>query len=52
LATAVLALTWGDQRFVLTAVPALAVAASLSVLWVSHRLPYGGRRVAPMFDIS
>ncbi len=44
LATAVLALTWGDQRFVLTAVPALAVAAALSVLWLCHRLPFGRRR--------
>jgi hypothetical protein len=38
LATAVLALTWGDQRFVLTAVPALALAAALSMMWLGHRV--------------
>jgi asparagine N-glycosylation enzyme membrane subunit Stt3 len=52
LATAVLALTWGDQRFVLTAVPTLAVAAALSVLWLCRRLPFGRRRVASRLDIS
>jgi len=50
LATAVLALTWGDQRFVLTAVPALAVAAAVSVLWLCHSLPFG-RRQASTLDI-
>jgi hypothetical protein len=46
LATAVLALTWGDQRFVLTTVPALAVAAAISVLWLCQRLPSLWRRAA------
>jgi len=51
LATAVLALTWGDQRFVLTAVPALAVAAALSVVWLCHRVSFRRRRVASTPDV-
>ncbi|HMD45744.1 MAG TPA: glycosyltransferase family 39 protein [Acidimicrobiales bacterium] len=38
LATLVLALTWGDQRFVLTAVPELAIAAALTLVAAGRRL--------------